>query len=277
MGLAATREATGLVSRLPFAWDSGVGEVAAPLSGQNTGVSEGPLSYLSRQREISWRLLELHLRGLTDEEALWKPAPIGLHVHRAHDHRWTADWPAREDYGVGPPSIAWLTWHVGFWWSMVLNHTFGDARLRREDVFWPGSVESTRAWLTECERGWGEATATLTARRSGGDNLDALADGRPAIRRCRCVGERGTHEERGGDWLRSIPSRCLFLGGAASTTQHPTRRNGAISGPPAEAGPWDCGRRALTGESLSGTPHHAGRPQRSQGTGHADGMIPDVF
>src|SRR5690606_41348743 len=65
---------------------------------------------------------------------LWRPAARGLHVHQLPDGRWQAGWPDHEGYDLGPSSIAWLTWHLVFWWSMVLDHSFGEARLSREDV-----------------------------------------------------------------------------------------------------------------------------------------------
>ena len=115
---------------------------------------------LASQLETSWRLLELHLSGLDDEELLWRPAPIGLHVHESGgDEGWVADWPEREDYDIGPASIAWVTWHIGFWWSMVFDHSFGSGSLRREDVRWPGSADATRAWLSACHDQWVDAVA----------------------------------------------------------------------------------------------------------------------
>jgi hypothetical protein len=87
--------------------------------------------YLTRQFETAGKLASLHLDGLTTAECLWRPAPRGLHVRPGPDGRWLADWPDREGYDVGPPSVAWLTWHVGFWWSMVLDHSFGDGALAR--------------------------------------------------------------------------------------------------------------------------------------------------
>ncbi len=68
--------------------------------------------------------------------------------------RWRADWPAHEGYDVGPPSIAWLTWHLGFWWSMVLNHSFGDGALAHEHVLWPGHAGAVRAWLGRLQSEW---------------------------------------------------------------------------------------------------------------------------
>ncbi len=110
--------------------------------------------YLMRQLETAWKLTTFHLDGLTTAECLWRPAREGLHVHRGSDGRWRADWPERESYDIGPPTIAWLTWHIGFWWSMVLNHSFGDGTLGREQVTWPGSADDAREWIGGLQREW---------------------------------------------------------------------------------------------------------------------------
>src|SRR2546430_16741575 len=103
--------------------------------------------YLPRQFATAWKLASFHLDGLTTEECLWLPAHKGLHVHQVSDGRWRADWPDHEGYDVGPPSIAWLTWHIGFWWSMAIDHSFGDGSLSRENVLWPGTADGVREWL----------------------------------------------------------------------------------------------------------------------------------
>jgi hypothetical protein len=117
---------------------------------------------LLRQLEIAWQLTRYHLDGLTTEECAWRPARAGLHVQRGDDGRWRADWPDREGYDLGPPSVAWLTWHVGFWWSMVLDHSFGPATLAREDVVWPGTAEAARDWITELHTRWRGEVERLT-------------------------------------------------------------------------------------------------------------------
>lgn len=116
---------------------------------------------LIRQFDIAWALTQYHLDGLTTEECLWRPARVGLHVHREADGTWRAEWPEHEGYTLGPPSIAWVTWHMGFWWSMVLDHSFGDARLQREDVAWPGSAEATLEWLGRLAGRWRAALEQL--------------------------------------------------------------------------------------------------------------------
>ncbi|MBX3208661.1 MAG: DinB family protein [Labilithrix sp.] len=117
--------------------------------------------YLLRQLETAWMLTSYHLEGLTTDECLWRPAPRGLHVHPSVDG-WRADWPDREGYDIGPASIAWLTWHIGFWWSMVHDHSFGKATLAREDILWPETADAVRAWLGRLHADWRAAVEALS-------------------------------------------------------------------------------------------------------------------
>lgn len=112
------------------------------------------LSCLLRQHEIAWKLARYGLDNLTTDECLWRPNGSGPHVQRQSDGTWVADWPTREAYDIGPPSIAWLTWHMGFWWSMVLDHSFGEGMLGREHITWPGDAASVRRWLSDLQVEW---------------------------------------------------------------------------------------------------------------------------
>lgn len=118
---------------------------------------------LLRQFDIAWALAEYHLNGLGSEECLWRPAAKGLHIH-LRDAVWVADWPEQEGYEIGPSSIAWITWHMVFWWSSVIDHSFGPAKLTRDDVPWPGSAEAVKARIVELQADWRK-------------RLDALDDG----------------------------------------------------------------------------------------------------
>jgi hypothetical protein len=110
--------------------------------------------YLIRQFETAWKLTSYHLDGLTTDECLWRPGRAGPHVHRAPDGQWCADWPEHEGYDLGPPSIAWVTWHLGFWWSMVLDHSFGAGKLTRGHIAWPGTARGVRDWLGGLQQQW---------------------------------------------------------------------------------------------------------------------------
>lgn len=109
---------------------------------------------LLRQFRTASALLHHHVDDLTTEECLWRPAEKGLHVRKADDGRWIADWPDHEEYSLGPPSAAWITWHIAFWWSMVLDHNFGNGSLVREDVLWPGDAPKAISWIKQLEHQW---------------------------------------------------------------------------------------------------------------------------
>lgn len=112
---------------------------------------------LARQLGVAWQLTTYHLQDLTTEECLRRPAERGLHVHQQADGTWRADWPEHEGYDLGPSSIGWMTWHLGFWWSMALDHNFGSRTLTREDIAWPGTAESARAWIFGLHARWRDA------------------------------------------------------------------------------------------------------------------------
>lgn len=109
---------------------------------------------LRRQFDTAWALLSLHLEDLDTAECLWRPARSGLHVHQSPDGTWQADWPEQEGYSLGPSSIAWLSWHIDFWWSMTLDHHFGAGTLTRGEILWPGSADGVRAALAAHRSRW---------------------------------------------------------------------------------------------------------------------------
>jgi hypothetical protein len=137
---------------------------------------------LLRQFDTAWKLAQFHLRGLTTEESLWRPGSAGPHVHPGPDGRWRVDWPEHEGYDLGPPSIAWLTWHVHFWWSMVLDHAFGKAALTREEVQWPGSAEAVRERIERHARRGAGSTRALSSRGAAVGRAHTLAVRVAAVR-----------------------------------------------------------------------------------------------
>lgn len=119
-----------------------------------TDKNNDAVEYLTRQFDTAWSLAWYHLEGIGTAECHWQPVANALHVSRDPDGRWLAQWPETESYELGPPSVAWLTWHIGFWWSMVLDHSFGSATLGREDVYWPGTADGVRDWLVRLHDDW---------------------------------------------------------------------------------------------------------------------------
>lgn len=131
------------------------------MSNNNNEKSEESIrSLLEFQFEISWQLLEYHLTNLEDTECLWRPSSTGLHLIN-ESGIWKADWPDTESYDLGPSSIAWITWHIIFWWSMVLNYSFGDGMLKREDIYWPGNVKNVKVKIIQLRDEWRTILRTM--------------------------------------------------------------------------------------------------------------------
>ncbi len=103
--------------------------------------------------DMSWQLLCYHLDDLADEECLWRSRAAGPHV-RLENGVWRADWPDTEAYEAGPPNIAWVTWHIMYWWTMALDHTFGAGTCTRESVAWPGGAEQARDEINRLHDEW---------------------------------------------------------------------------------------------------------------------------
>lgn len=109
---------------------------------------------LLRQHEIAWKLASYHLDGLDLAECLWRPSTQGLHVSTSDDGGWRGEWPEHEGYDLGPPSMAWLLWHMVYWWSMVVDHSFGQATLDRDAVDCPSDPDRVGARLRTLHDEW---------------------------------------------------------------------------------------------------------------------------
>lgn len=143
-------------------------------------VEAGTIPILKHQLHVTWSLADLVLDELSDEEALWCPSPRSWTVGRGADGQWHADWTEPEPWPAPPASIAWIQWHVIWWWSTVLDRSFGDGLLRREQVTWPGASEALAA-IDHLRQRWIARLDSLTES----DLLDGAltkwpyTDGRP--------------------------------------------------------------------------------------------------
>ncbi len=95
------------------------------------------------QLDMCWQLYLYHTDNLNETEALWAFNSTGLQIHK-EEEGWGVDWPETESYEMGPSSIAWIMWHIIYWWSTALNSNFEDGTLKKENIPWPGSVEKAK-------------------------------------------------------------------------------------------------------------------------------------
>jgi hypothetical protein len=124
------------------------------------GGSRTPL--LREQLRIAWSLTELVLEGLTDDECHRLPAPDAWTVRRGPDGSWHADWVDPEPEPPPAATIAWLTWHLDMWWSMVHDHSFGAGTLRPDQVRWTGAAATAVARIRHRYKQWSAVLTQLT-------------------------------------------------------------------------------------------------------------------
>ncbi|MEU5609367.1 DinB family protein [Streptomyces sparsogenes] len=122
------------------------------------------------QFELTWALFEYHLERLEPDDFLWEPAAHCWTVRQQPDGTWVPDWADIEPDPVPVPTIGWLTWHIGWWWSMALDHTQGRAPRERTEITWPGDGKAAVEWLRGLRAEWLAALDGLTDA-----DLDAVA------------------------------------------------------------------------------------------------------
>lgn len=108
---------------------------------------------LTWQLGMCWSLMEVQLSGLTDAECHWRPSPDSWRVVRDGE-RWVASWELPEPDPAPQPTIGWITWHAGWWWSEICDRLEGREPLPRADVGWPGTAQGAGEWLRGCQGRW---------------------------------------------------------------------------------------------------------------------------
>jgi hypothetical protein len=117
-------------------------------------MTDQALDALRWQFDMTWKLAGAwHLPGLTDDMCLWEPAPHAWTV-RLKDGAWTPDWADAEPDPVPTTSIAWIGWHLAWWWSEALARAEGSPSPGRDGVRWPGSAEAMRDQLAGLAARW---------------------------------------------------------------------------------------------------------------------------
>lgn len=113
------------------------------------------LDVLRWQFRTAWSLgADVHFPALTNENCLWLPAPEAWTVRRNRLGGWSADWADQEPDPAPPVTIAWLTWHLIWWWRDLLSRSSGDGPVNREQAPWPGSADAVRSALWNLHAEW---------------------------------------------------------------------------------------------------------------------------
>jgi hypothetical protein len=136
-----------------------------PVSNSSHGPAD-TLGLLRWQFDLTWSLFEYHLERLEPDDFLWEPA-VHHWTMRSTGEGWSPDWSEVEPEPVPVPTIAWLTWHIGWWWSTAISHASGTTPPEREAVIWPGPGKSTLEWLRGLREEWVAALKDLAPAELG--------------------------------------------------------------------------------------------------------------
>ncbi|MEU6074160.1 DinB family protein [Micromonospora sp. NPDC047074] len=124
-------------------------------------MSTASRALLRWQFDLTWSLFEYHLDRLEPADFLWEPAAHCWTMRRGPGG-WTPDWADTEPDPIPVPTLGWVTWHVGWWWTVAMDQLGGRPARQRADVQWPGPGEPAVAWLRGLRTEWLELLDRLT-------------------------------------------------------------------------------------------------------------------
>ncbi|MFB8003226.1 DinB family protein [Nocardia sp. NPDC056000] len=109
---------------------------------------------LRLQFDIVWGLLDYHLERLVTDDFLWEPAQVVWTLRQDEHGHWVPDWADSEPDPIPVPTIGWISWHIGWWWSVTIDHLRHRSPRDRDDVRWPGPGPAVAEWLRELRLQW---------------------------------------------------------------------------------------------------------------------------
>jgi DinB family protein len=121
------------------------------------------IEHIRLQFDLAWALTDLHLTALSENDFWWEPADLCWTVRRDDAGQWQVDFADVEPDPVPVPTIAWLAWHIDFWWSAAIDSLQGRVAVAAADVTWAGSGSAAVARIRTLAELWRNLLAGMTA------------------------------------------------------------------------------------------------------------------
>ena len=104
---------------------------------------------LLKQLDLVWLFAEQHVLPRIDEAAVhWEPSSNCVGIRRVDGHL-VADWPDETAEALPEPTIAWLLWHIEWWWSNTIAACRGGGPTGPDTYEWSGSTKHIGELRTE--------------------------------------------------------------------------------------------------------------------------------
>lgn len=112
---------------------------------------------LRTQLDLVWRFADEHVLPRIDDAATnWEPSSHCVGVRRV-DGVLVADWPDESAEPLPETTVAWLLWHIEWWWSNTITVCRGGTAVAPDAHAWSGSVDRIRTLRAE----WDELLAAI--------------------------------------------------------------------------------------------------------------------
>lgn len=119
---------------------------------------------LQRQLNIMWQFAEDFVVDQVDLGlALWETSANVCTVRHDADG-WVADWPDEDHPPLPDATIAWLLWHIEWWWNDTIARITGRPGMSPSDHSWSGGT----AGIVAAKQAWDRILAEA--------DLDAVVD-----------------------------------------------------------------------------------------------------
>lgn len=103
----------------------------AVTASRNDSVPPPALDLLRWQFDLTWSLCEYHLERLEPEDFLWEPAANCWTLRQDEEGRWVPDFSESEPDPTPVPTLGWLSWYMGWWWSVAIDHAHASPARKR--------------------------------------------------------------------------------------------------------------------------------------------------
>ncbi|MEV6278620.1 DinB family protein [Nocardia sp. NPDC051832] len=108
------------------------------------------------QFDLVWALFEYHLERLETADFLWEPAELCWTLRQDESGVWVPDWADAEPDPIPVPTIGWVSWHIGWWWTVTIDHLRHRPIHDRAEVEWPGPGSAAVDWLRDLRTEWSQ-------------------------------------------------------------------------------------------------------------------------
>ncbi|WP_125773280.1 DinB family protein [Antribacter gilvus] len=106
---------------------------------------------LRQQLDLAWSLADrYHLPAVTEENAFWAPSRNACTVLP----EGTVQMPDETATPIATPTVAWLLWHITWWWTNAHRWADGKTPVPWDEHPWAGSAEAAVAQVRALHAAW---------------------------------------------------------------------------------------------------------------------------